>query len=123
MNPATEQHIRDILLAQELIAPDQLEAMQIPAGELVNLLVQNKLLSETEIYQALARQYHLPFVDLDGFSVDSELFQCLSAGQAMQHEVVPYTVDGDTLQVVTANLFDPHPVSYTHLTLPTKRIV
>jgi type IV pilus assembly protein PilB len=103
-----EQHISEILLAQNLLQPQQLEAMQIPDGELINMLVQNRLLSEEAIYQALARQYHLPYVDLAEFTVDSELFSYLSASQAMQYEVVPYAVDQDTLQVVTANLFDPH---------------
>lgn len=108
MNRGTEQHISDILLMQNLLQPEQLEALQIPDGELVNMLVQNKLLSEADIYQALASQYHLPYVELEEFIVDSELFTVLSAAQAMQHEVVPYAVDDQHLHVVTANLFDPH---------------
>ncbi|MFP4610482.1 MAG: GspE/PulE family protein [Thiohalophilus sp.] len=108
MNAATEQYIREVLLARQLLEPEQLEAMQIPDGDLINLLVQNRVLSETAIYQALADQYHLPFVDLAGFSVDAALFNILSAAQAMHHEVVPYALEEECLQVVTANLFDPH---------------
>lgn len=108
MNAATGQYIREILLARQLLEPEQLEALQIPDGDLINLLVQNRVLSETAIYQALADQYHLPFVDLEGFSVDAALFNMLSASQAMHHEVVPYALEEECLQVVTANLFDPH---------------
>lgn len=108
MTPAAEHHIRDILLAQNLVQPEQLESITAADGDLISLLIQNKVLSETDIYQALAQQYHLPFVELDDFSVNAELFSILSAAQAMQYEVVPYALEDDGLQIVTANLFDPH---------------
>jgi type IV pilus assembly protein PilB len=108
MNAGTEQRISEILLAHDLLDPQQLEAMHVPQGELVATLVQNKLLTEAAIYQAIAGQYHIPFVELDEFTVSADLFRILSATQAMQFEVVPYAASDDTLEVVTANLFDPH---------------
>jgi len=108
MNAGTEQRISEILLANNLLDPQQLEAMHVPQGELVATLVQNKLLTEEAIYQAIAGQYHIPFVELDEFTVSADLFQILSATQAMQFEVVPYAASDDTLDVITANLFDPH---------------
>lgn len=108
MNAASEQRISKILLAQDLLDQQQLDTLHVQQGELVATLIQNKLLTEQAIYQAIAGQYHIPFIELNEFTVTSELFGILSATQAMQFEVVPYAATDETLDVITANVFDPH---------------
>lgn len=108
MNAASEQRISKILLAQNLLDQQQLDTLHVQQGELVATLIQNQLLTEQAIYQAIAAQYHIPFIELNEFTVTGELFGILSATQAMQFEVVPYAASDETLDVITANLFDPH---------------
>ncbi len=108
MNAASEQRIGKILLAQNLLDQQQLDILHVQEGGLVSALVQNKLLTEQAIYQAIASQYHIPFIELNEFTISSELFGILSATQAMQFEVVPYAATDETLDIITANVFDPH---------------
>ncbi len=108
MNAASEQRISKILLAQNLLDQQQLDTLHVQQGELVAALIQNQLLTEQAIYQAIAAQYHIPFIELNEFTVTGELFGILSATQAMQFEVVPYAATDEILDVITANVFDPH---------------
>ena len=49
-------------------------------------------------------------------------WQASSSSQQVPAMAISHLIDGDP-KTVTGGAFSPGPVSYTHLTLPTKRIV
>jgi len=69
-------------------------------------LLRNHGVRPEHLAQALAEQCHLPYVDLNGFTITPELFTLLPADQAFQYHAIPYRDNGGTLQVVVADPLD-----------------
>lgn len=103
-HPFHHHSLSDILVARGFVNPADIEAM---AGDseagMGQALVQANRLTMEQLAQALAEQCHLPYVTLDGYTVPPELFALLPAACAYQYGVVPYRLDGQTLDIVVSN--------------------
>lgn len=108
MNISTQQQIGKILEENNLVTKKQLDSINEKSVDLVASLIEKNILSEIQIYEAIANQYHLSFIGLNDFTITIELFKELSAKQALQFEVVPYALEDDTLKIITANIFESH---------------
>ncbi len=53
--------------------------------------------------QELAERYGIPYVDLENFRIDVELFQSIPAGLMYSYEFVPYRKVDDVLEIVIAD--------------------
>jgi type IV pilus assembly protein PilB len=95
------------LVAKRWVTPEQVEAAATQGEERLGeqLLGENRITAE-QLAEALAEQFSLPYVDLNGHVVPADLFELISATYAYQHNVVPYRRNGGTLEIVIADPFD-----------------
>jgi type IV pilus assembly protein PilB len=106
-HPFQSRRLGDILVARQWITPEQVDAAASRGdGRLGERLLGENCITAEQLAEALAEQFSLPYVDLNGHSVPSELFDLISAGYAYQHGIVPYRRNDGMLEVVIADPFD-----------------
>ena len=59
--------------------------------------------AEREQAQRLAERYQLPYIDLEGFRIDVELFKSIPAGLMFSYNFIPYRLDREVLEIVIAD--------------------
>ena len=98
--------IGDLLVGEDLISQDQLEQALIEqrssGARLGYVLVKLGFVLEIEITKMLARQYHVPAVDLSRFEVDEKIIKLVPSDVALKHTVLPLKRDGRSLTVAMA---------------------
>jgi type IV pilus assembly protein PilB len=110
-HPFNHRRLGEVLLDKKYLGQHQLDAaLAVSKGLLGETLLSENCITPEQLAEALAEQCGLPYVDLEGFTVPSELFGLISATHAYQYGVVPYLRDGDTLHVVVS---DPYDLSLT----------
>jgi len=102
-----EQRIGEILVNEGLITREQLARAldeQKQNGTRVGYnLVKLGFVKENDLTRMLARQYHMPAVDLSKFEVDPRIARLVPGDMALRHLVLPLKRDGRTLTVAMAN--------------------
>ncbi|MCH8143318.1 MAG: type IV-A pilus assembly ATPase PilB [Gemmatimonadetes bacterium] len=98
--------IGDLLVGEGLISQEQLEQALIEqrssGARLGYVLVKLGFVLEIEITKMLARQYHVPAVDLSRFEVDEKIIKLVPSDVALKHTVLPLKRDGRSLTVAMA---------------------
>ncbi len=98
--------IGDLLIEEGLITREQLgQALteQRSSGmRLGYVLVKMGFVQELEITKMLARQYHVPAVDLGKFKVEEKIVNLVPADVALKHTVLPLKREGRSLTVAMA---------------------
>ncbi len=96
----------DLLVREDLISQEQLEQALIEqrssGARLGYVLVKMGFVLEIEITKMLARQFHVPAVDLSRFEVDEKIIKLVPADVALKHSVLPLKRDGRSLTVAMA---------------------
>ena len=104
-HPFRPRRLADILVQKGLVA-----AARLPAEEheprLAERLLREQLIGAEALAQALAEQFSLPYVDLNGFSVGPGLFERLPAALAYSLGVVPLAADDSSIEVAIADPYD-----------------
>lgn len=95
----------EILLEDGLITREQLERALNEAGglRLGDWLLTHGYLTEEKLYQTIAKQHGVTFVNLKDITPDPEAVKTLSAATARRYQVVPIARTGKTLKLATAN--------------------
>jgi type II secretory ATPase GspE/PulE/Tfp pilus assembly ATPase PilB-like protein len=63
------------------------------------ILVEMKLVSEADLGRTLAKKFHLPFIDLDGCTINAAAVAALPRDFIQKHRVLPIDSDGRTLTI------------------------
>jgi type IV pilus assembly protein PilB len=109
MHPFRRPHLAEILIARGRVSASQVETMV--AGDekaLAEHLVRNRAITPEQLSEALAEQFNLPYVSLEGHTVAPELFRLIPAAECYQHGILPYRFHDQLLEVVVA---DPYELS------------
>jgi type IV pilus assembly protein PilB len=103
----TVRQLRDILLDDGLISEDELAVAydeHVLAGRpLGRILVEQGIITESQLVSALAHQIGLPFVDLGDTVVDGLAIARVSAAVCRRHTVLPIGFEGDRLLLAMAD--------------------
>ncbi len=98
--------IGDLLVREGLVSQEQLEQALIEqrgsGARLGYVLVKLGFVLEIEITKMLARQYHVPAVDLSQFQVDKRIIKLVPSEVALKHTILPLKRDGRSLTVAMA---------------------
>jgi type IV pilus assembly protein PilB len=106
-HPFQSRRLGEILVSRQWATPEQVEAAATQGEErLGEQLLGENCITPEQLAEALAEQFSLPYVDLNGHVVPSDLFELVSATYAYQYNVVPYRRHGRALDVVIADPFD-----------------
>ena len=95
--------VREGLLTKENLAKALNEQAQHPGQRLGLTVVRLGLVPETEVVRMLARQYHMPAIDLTRFEIDQKLLKLIPAELASKHIVLPLKREGRVLTVAIAD--------------------
>lgn len=119
--------IGEILVDMGAIAPAEvsliLERLALAGGRFGEVGIAEGLLSEDLLAQALARQFQLEYVDLDGFDLDPELVASLPAGVPLQYKFLPVRRQEDGLVVAVADPTDVAALDNLELLLDTPLVL
>jgi len=106
-HPFQSRRLGDILIAKRWATPEQVDAAASHGdGRLGERLLGENRITAEQLAEALAEQFSLPYVRLNGHVVPSDLFELIPATYAYQHGIVPYRRHGSVLEVVIADPFD-----------------
>jgi len=107
---ATRRRLGEILVDLDLVSEAQIErALETGRAEgkrLGEVLLEDGTLPPAGLLRALAEQFGLDYLELDGAAVDLELVQRVPASIAKRHRAVPVAQDGDEVVVAMANPVD-----------------
>jgi type IV pilus assembly protein PilB len=108
---ADRARLGDVLVAENLVMPEQLSAalnLQQESGrQLGAILVEQGLLDARVLTQALATQMGLPTIDLRRERPTDEALEIVPEAIARQHNIVPMRLIDDVLDVAIADGSDP----------------
>ena len=97
----------DLLVKNGTITEKQLErALDLQTGSgkrLGTVLQENGIITEKQLIDALMAQLGVEFIDLNSYSIPSEMAQVLPRGIAKNHMVVPVKVTGGELYLAMAD--------------------
>jgi type IV pilus assembly protein PilB len=104
----------EVLLELGIIEPDMLfEALALQAKvpeegrrRLGEMLVEAGTIDDVALAAALSRQFGVPLADLRVDSPSSEAIELVPEELARAHRVIPLRVDGDRVQIVSADPYD-----------------
>ena len=104
----------DILIKQGLINEEQyqtaLQEQNQTRNKLGKVLVQHKFITPDQLYNALSRQFNIPYRSLGGFEFDSRQRRVLTGivGEkyALKHNILPISLRDNRLQVGIADPAD-----------------
>ncbi len=106
-HPFQQRKLGEILVAREFANAAQVEvALADGTGRLGERLVQDRVITPEQLAEALAEQFNLPYVELNGYTIPPELFELIPAAQAYQLNAIPYRRDGDVVEVAISDPFD-----------------
>lgn len=87
-------HIIHVLEKNDILDKPSLEKTVAEAGEkeisFEEYLVQNKIVSEEMLYQLLANEYAIPFVDLSTKDIDEKTLQLIPETIAQAHQIIAF---------------------------------
>lgn len=98
MQSSTKMRIGEMLIAQGYITDEQLnkalETQKTTGKRLGRTLVDLGFMPEERLIEILSRQFEVPYVKLDTFSIDSEAYTYLPEDTCKQYKVCPVHAEG-----------------------------
>lgn len=115
----------DVLVQQRLISQEQLQKtlklQQQTGKKLGRLLIETGVITEELLANGLARQLHIPFVNLKTFSFRADVVRLLPESAARRFRALVLEDNGDTLLVAVADPLDLF--AFDELTALLKRTI
>ncbi|USN53926.1 MAG: Flp pilus assembly complex ATPase component TadA [Candidatus Nomurabacteria bacterium] len=109
-----EEKLKEALTKGKILSVEQVEKATLDArnknADLRDWLVQENLVSEAILYEALAKTYKLPFVDLKNQVVRGDVLHLIPEPFVQMHNVVAYDRSGEVLKVA---MLDPDDLQIT----------
>ncbi len=103
----TKKKIGEVLVEKKLVAQEQIDEMlkeQKHTNKLIGeLLVERQILSELLLYQALAHQHRMGFVDLAAHKLNSILIHKIPLEMAEKHSILALDLKEGLLTLAVSN--------------------
>lgn len=96
----------DILVSMGAITPAALQQAIVEAGpnqRLGNYLAESGLVTQTEVAQALAEQFNVPFLALQEITFQPDAVSRIPEQVARRYQVVPVKIEGQVLTIAAAD--------------------
>lgn len=106
MNKRLIEHLRQNGFIDEIQLRSAMARQQQFGGDILDLLIRLKMLSERECARGIATFYHYPLVDLNQTTPQDEALGLLDGEYARKHNILPVYIDMESRMVDVA-VFDP----------------
>ena len=104
------KRLGEILVEMGVLAPAEvsliLDRGTAQGGRFGEVGISAGFFSEDALARALARQFHMEFIDLDHFTPDPEFVGSFPSGAALRYNFLPIGRDGNTLVIAIADPTD-----------------
>ena len=108
-HPFGQKRIGEILIAKKWLKPPQLEeGLQKADGLIGEWLLERQYITEDQLAQALAEQFHIPYVSLKGYVISPGLFELFPASEAYRYNALPLNKENGSLRVAVDNPMETH---------------
>ena len=98
-----KKDLGDILVEGDFVQPEVLEHIREVANrsnkKLTEVLLDEEVISPDTLATILSLQYNVPAIDLRHVQIQADAVALLPEEVAREHQVIPLTVEGDTLSV------------------------
>ena len=71
--------------------------------DLTSLIIQKGIASYQDVYETLAEYYNMPFIELEGYSIDPDVLEVVPKDMAIKYKIFPVFKIEDTLTVCMVN--------------------
>src|SRR5580704_6540944 len=97
----------DILLRKKIVGQDQLQEAENAASaqglKLQDMLAKLGYATQTEVMSAIAEHHGMQFVDLNELEIPKAVIELVPESVARENLVLPLSLEGNTLKVITAD--------------------
>ena len=108
-HPFSRRRLGDILVDKYHVSTEDINSIVSEGeGNLGEMLVKTKQITQTQLAEALAEQFQMTYVDLDDFTVPPELFTLIPASEAYRNKLIPYSRDNGVLKVAISDPRELH---------------
>ena len=128
-----QNHLTQALLANKTLTNDDLkkvkEELKRDKLSLEDYLIKKKLLTEEALYQALAQQLNLPFIDLKNVTIRKDILLAIPEPIAQVHQLIAFEQNEHEVKIATCDPEDLQTFEFlekkfgtklqVHLTTPT----
>ena len=119
------ERIGELLVKENLLSSEQLlKAREDAASQgkrLGSQITALGFMDENELTEFVAKQYGVPSINLEDFSIEPEVLALIPEDVATKHNVVPVNRAGSTLILATAELADGSRITSHFLFVPQTR--
>lgn len=105
-HPFHHRALAEILLERGYVKAADVAGHEGAGSTLAEALLKSNLVTPEQLAEALAEQSHLPYINLDDFTVSPELFEIIPAERAYEYGVLPYRREGNVLHTAVSNPAD-----------------
>lgn len=113
-----KDRLTEILINNKLITNQQLEqALAVQAtkgGKLSDIIVELKFVKENELISTLSEGLGLPLIDLKRFKIDLEIVKIISVEIARHYQIIPISKIGDTVTLAMADPLNIFAIDHVH---------
>lgn len=103
-------NLAELLVQRGMVSPEKMaDATALHTAEGLRLdlaLLQLGHVTELQLLELLAEQFHLPLVELEGVVIDPEVIRAVSSKIVFRKRIVPVSRVNSTLRVVTSDALD-----------------
>ncbi|MFH1866763.1 MAG: ATPase, T2SS/T4P/T4SS family [Patescibacteria group bacterium] len=115
------------LVVSNTIKPDQLKKIQMQAKtkklSLEEYLVNQKIISESKLYELVAKELGLPFVDLKNTVIRKDILLTIPEPIAQTHNIIAFNKDKESIKVATLDPEDLQTFEFIEKKFGTKIII
>lgn len=102
--------IGQILMNMGIVTPEvlkeELAKQKSDPRRIGEILIEDEIATEQQICQALAAQFSIPYIDLEGYEIDPELGEKIPETLAKSNRILPIYLDERTLTIAVADPLD-----------------
>ncbi len=102
-----KDRLKQLLIDNKLLTQEQidraLEIQKLKGGRLSDILVQEKIIEESQLISVLSQGLGLPLIDLKRFKIDTEVVKIIPSNIARHYQIVPVSKMGDTITLAMAD--------------------
>lgn len=122
-----QEQIQQILLGANVLPENDLKKVVADAANenmsLSDFLIQQKIISENGLFEAVANFYAVPFIDLKRQVIRKDLLRFIPEPAVMAHQVIPYEEDDKTLHIATTDPTDLEMLEFIKKRTPHQVVV
>ncbi len=102
-----QDYITQAVLETKTLSPSELKKLEVELkrdrNTLENYLLEKRLLNEEALYEQVAKQLKLPFIDLKNAIIRKDVLLAIPEPIAQTHQIVSYDKDDKSLKIATTD--------------------